>query len=121
MMGLSKRVYGIAAFFVVFSGAVMAGAAGNVDSSRTQQKVTVKTMGAITINSDGDATSTFDGISADAAAAGLDRIILHGAVSSKKIEDGSYGTCETGNDHPIEKERLDANPAARTCKAHMNG
>lgn len=35
-----------------------------------------------------------------------------------KIESGSYGKCELcGND--IEEDRLDANPAARTCKACM--
>jgi len=37
----------------------------------------------------------------------------------KKIEDGTYGTCEKNNE-PIEPERLEVNPAARTCKAHMN-
>lgn len=42
-------------------------------------------------------------------------------LALQKIENGTYGTCEVGNDHPIEKERLEANPAARTCKAHMNG
>lgn len=105
MMGLSKRVYGIAAFFVMFSGAVLAGAAtGNVDSTKTQKNVTVKTMSGITINSDGDATSTFDGISADAAAAGLDRVILHGAVSSKKLEDGSNRVVI--NWHTLENQRL---------------
>lgn len=36
-----------------------------------------------------------------------------------KIADGTYGTCELG-EHPIEADRLEANPAARTCKAHMN-
>jgi len=36
----------------------------------------------------------------------------------KRIGNGTYGVCEKGNE-PIEKERLDANPAARTCKAHM--
>jgi RNA polymerase-binding transcription factor DksA len=38
-----------------------------------------------------------------------------------KIEKGTYGMCEVGNDHPIEDARLEANPAARTCKEHMNG
>lgn len=106
MMGLSKRVVGIAAFFVVFTGAVMAGATtGNVSTTEAQQKkVTVKTMSAITINKDGDATSTFDGISADAAAAGLDRIILHGAVSSKEIEDGTSRVVI--NWHTMENQRL---------------
>src|SRR3989338_3227572 len=36
----------------------------------------------------------------------------------KKIEDGSYGMCEVSN-HPVEEDRLEANPAARTCKEHM--
>jgi len=37
----------------------------------------------------------------------------------KKIEDGTYGTCEEGGEE-IEEDRLEANPAASTCKAHMN-
>jgi len=36
----------------------------------------------------------------------------------KKIEEGTYGTCEVGGE-AIEHDRLEANPAARTCKAHM--
>lgn len=36
----------------------------------------------------------------------------------KKIEDGSYGICEVSG-KPIEEERLEANPAARTCKEHI--
>lgn len=36
-----------------------------------------------------------------------------------RIEGGTYGVCEVGGE-PIEVDRLDANPAARTCKAHMN-
>jgi RNA polymerase-binding transcription factor DksA len=36
-----------------------------------------------------------------------------------KIEDESYGYCEISGE-PIEAGRLDANPAARTCVAHMN-
>lgn len=36
----------------------------------------------------------------------------------EKIEAGTYGVCEvSGMD--IEEDRLEANPAARTCKAHM--
>lgn len=35
----------------------------------------------------------------------------------KKIEEGSYGVCETCGE-PIEKERLIANQAARTCMKH---
>jgi len=36
-----------------------------------------------------------------------------------KIEEGKYGICEISAE-PIEEERLIANPAARTCKKHMN-
>jgi DnaK suppressor protein len=35
-----------------------------------------------------------------------------------KIDAGTYGTCEIGGE-TIEEDRLEANPAARTCKAHM--
>lgn len=35
----------------------------------------------------------------------------------KKITEGTYGTCEIAA-HPIESERLSANPAARTCIEH---
>jgi len=34
-----------------------------------------------------------------------------------RIEKGTYGVCEESNE-AIEKERLEAYPAARTCKAH---
>lgn len=37
----------------------------------------------------------------------------------KKIEDGTFGICEISGE-TIESDRLEANPAARTCKAHMN-
>lgn len=34
---------------------------------------------------------------------------------------GTYGTCNVGGkDHAIEEKRLEANPAAITCVAHMN-
>lgn len=36
----------------------------------------------------------------------------------KKIEEGTYDTCEVCG-KPIEEDRLNANPAARTDKAHM--
>lgn len=35
-----------------------------------------------------------------------------------RIDAGTYGVCEVSGD-PIEVERLNANPAARTCIAHM--
>lgn len=37
-----------------------------------------------------------------------------------RLDAGTYGTCEVCH-QPIEEDRLDANPAARTCKAHING
>lgn len=36
-----------------------------------------------------------------------------------KIENGTYGICEVSGE-PIEADRLEANPAARTNKANMN-
>ena len=38
-------------------------------------------------------------------------------LALKRIEEGTYGTCEVCAT-PIETERLEANPAARTCIAH---
>lgn len=37
----------------------------------------------------------------------------------KRIEEGTYGVCEVSGE-PIEIDRLEANPSARTSKAHMN-
>ena len=36
-----------------------------------------------------------------------------------RIDSGNYGTCEVGGEE-IESDRLDADPAARTCKAHLS-
>lgn len=38
----------------------------------------------------------------------------------KRMEDGTYGTCETCK-QPIDVERLRANPAAKTDIEHANG
>ncbi len=38
----------------------------------------------------------------------------------KKVEEGTYGVCETCGEK-IEEDRLEANASARTCKTHMNG
>ena len=35
-----------------------------------------------------------------------------------KIEEGNYGLCEISGEE-IEEDRLEVNPSARTCKAHM--
>ena len=37
----------------------------------------------------------------------------------ERIEKGNYGICEVSGE-PIEKERLMANPAAKTCMKHIN-
>ncbi len=37
----------------------------------------------------------------------------------KKIDSGTYGICEVSGE-PIEEDRLEANPAARTNKANIN-
>ena len=37
----------------------------------------------------------------------------------ERIEKGTYGICEVSGE-PIEEDRLNADPAARTCKVHMN-
>lgn len=39
-------------------------------------------------------------------------------VALKKISDGTYGKCEVCGGE-IEDDRLEANPAAETCKVHM--
>lgn len=36
----------------------------------------------------------------------------------EKFETGTYGVCEISGE-PIEEDRLEANPSARTCKTHM--
>ncbi len=37
----------------------------------------------------------------------------------ERINNGTYGICEVSGE-PIEEDRLNANPSARTCSAHMN-
>lgn len=54
-----------------------------------------------------------------ATLAELERQYNDVARALKKIEDGTYGICEVSGE-PIEVDRLDANPAARTCKAHLD-
>jgi RNA polymerase-binding transcription factor DksA len=40
-------------------------------------------------------------------------------VALLQIEKGAYGTCKICGEK-IEEDRLEANPAAQTCKLHMN-
>jgi RNA polymerase-binding protein DksA len=37
----------------------------------------------------------------------------------KRIQEGKYGICEVSGEK-IERERLEANPTAKTCKKHMS-
>jgi RNA polymerase-binding transcription factor DksA len=41
------------------------------------------------------------------------------SIALDQIEKGTYGTCKICGAE-IETERLNANPAAQTCKLHMN-
>jgi RNA polymerase-binding transcription factor DksA len=40
-------------------------------------------------------------------------------IALEQIEKGTYGTCKVCGEK-IEEKRLEANPAAQTCVAHMN-
>ena len=40
-------------------------------------------------------------------------------VALERIENGTYGVCSVSGEQ-IENDRLEANPAATTCKAHIN-
>lgn len=54
-----------------------------------------------------------------AIVAQLETRLLEVKSALEKLEKGTFGVCETGGE-TIESDRLEANPAARTCKAHMN-
>lgn len=49
----------------------------------------------------------------------LEARLLNVNLALQKIEAGDYGLCETCAEK-IEEDRMGANPAARTCKKHMN-
>jgi RNA polymerase-binding transcription factor DksA len=55
----------------------------------------------------------------EAIIASLDEQYRAVKAALQKIEDGKYGICEVGNE-PIEVERLEANPSAKTCIKHIN-
>lgn len=55
----------------------------------------------------------------EATEANLEKRLRDVSLALEKIESGTYGICEISNE-PIESERLEANPAARTCKAHID-
>lgn len=48
----------------------------------------------------------------------LEKQLMDVTAALDKIEKGAYGICEVSGE-PIEKERLEASPSARTCKKHM--
>jgi DnaK suppressor protein len=50
----------------------------------------------------------------------LDKQLTEVNDALSRIDEGTYGLCEVSNE-PIEKERLEANPSARTCLKHMRG
>lgn len=69
-----------------------------------------------------------ENVGADRAEDWLERTATLGALETRynnivraiaKIDSGTYGTCELCG-KAIEEDRLDANPAARTCKEHIN-
>lgn len=49
----------------------------------------------------------------------LENRYRHIKIALHKIELGTYGVCEIGGE-TIDEARLQANPAARTCRDHMN-
>ena len=48
----------------------------------------------------------------------LEKRLLEIDAALQKIKKGVFGLCEVDN-KPIEEDRLEANPAARTCKKHI--
>lgn len=49
---------------------------------------------------------------------GLEKRLKQIQAALARIKNNTYGVCEIGGEE-IEAERLEANPAARTCKAHL--
>ena len=54
-----------------------------------------------------------------ATLAALETRFANISIALEKIEAGTYGICEVGKE-PIDETRLAANPAARTCRIHMD-
>ncbi len=69
-------------------------------------------------NDNADALEDF--ANADAVVKQLESQKVEVEAALARIEAGEFGKCETCGAE-IEEDRLDANPAARTCKAHLNG
>lgn len=92
----------LALIFVTFSCVAMAALEG--ENQTQKQKVTVKTISPINTTNNGDATSSFEGISSDAAAAGLADTVLIGAVSSEALDGNKKRVQITW--HTMEKQKL---------------
>lgn len=60
-----------------------------------------------------------DLVNDDAIVRQLESQLAEVAAAIARIDAGSFGRCETC-DAEIEADRLAANPAARTCKAHLH-
>jgi RNA polymerase-binding transcription factor DksA len=82
----------------------------------------------IAIPKDVDVSEADENVSADRAEDWLERTATLKELEARynnitraleKIENGTYGICEISGEE-IESDRLDVNPAARTCKAHIN-
>ena len=58
-------------------------------------------------------------VSASGVVSELEISLANVTESLKRIALGTYGTCEVGGE-PIEAERLEANPSARTCIKHID-
>lgn len=61
-----------------------------------------------------------DLVNGEAISRQLEVQLVEVEAALERIEKGTYGICEISGAQ-IEEDRLDANPAARTCKAHING
>ena len=73
-----------------------------------------------TADENDNADALEDLVNDDAVVRQLETQLADVNAALARIEAGTYGKCEVGGED-IEEDRLDANPAARTCKAHMNG
>ncbi len=69
---------------------------------------------------DGDVAEEIEEYEKNNAILGQLEIKLNDVKSAlSKIEKGTFGLCEVCGEE-IEEDRLEANPSAKTCKAHMN-
>lgn len=81
----------------------------------------------IAVPQDLDVEEPDDNLSADAVEAWNERTALVATLESRyngiigalaRIKNNTFGNCEVCN-NPIEEKRLEANPIARTCIAHI--